>query len=236
MGDHAPRRGQALIPPRAGGDAVPDAAALEPGLIEAGRKLFAAEARFVFGAAKSDGLPKISLPEVAIAGRSNVGKSSLINALTARKNLARTSQTPGRTRQLNFFELGGQLLLVDLPGYGYAKVSKDESADWNALIRAYLQGRPTLKRLLLLIDARRGIMASDRDAMKLLDQAAVGFQIVLTKADQCRDAALAALSAEIGAEIRHHPAGHPDVLATSAESGAGIDYLRGVIASLARAR
>jgi len=231
MGDHAARRGEALTAAGRGGETagadLPDAK-----LMDEGRRLFARPARFMAGVAGLASLPKPWLPEVAFAGRSNVGKSSLLNALTGRRNLARASQTPGRTRELNFFELEGKLVLVDLPGYGYAKVAKDRSADWNALVRAYLQGRPTLKRLLLLIDARRGIMDSDRDAMELLDRAAASFQIVLTKSDSCRPAELAARAREVAAEAARHAAAHPAALATSAETGLGIERLRAEIAAL----
>ena len=184
MADHATRGGEALT--EAAATAEGTAAALE-----AGRRLFAGEVRFVAGVADEGGMPPAGLPEVAFAGRSNVGKSSLINALTGRKSLARTSQTPGHTRQLNFFALGERLMLVDLPGYGYAKASKEASASWRRLLHAYLRGRPTLRRVILLVDARHGLKASDDEMMKALDGAALGFQIVLTKADQCGEAALA---------------------------------------------
>jgi GTP-binding protein len=225
VGHHAAGGGQALK--AAGAPADPAAAR------EAGRLLFASECKFVFGATRADGLPAASLPEVAFLGRSNVGKSSLVNALTGRKSLARTSHTPGRTRQLNFFELGGRLLLVDMPGYGYAKASKGEAALWQKLIRAYFRGRPNLRRLFLLIDARHGFKAIDRETMKLLDEAAVSFQIVLTKADKSRPEAVAAVCREIGAELAGHPAALPEPIVTSASTGAGVELLRAAVAELA---
>ena len=203
--------------------------------LEAGRRLFAGEVRFIAGAVDADALPPAGLPEVAFAGRSNVGKSSLINALTGRKSLARTSQTPGHTRQLNFFALGARLMLVDLPGYGYAKAPKAASAAWRRLLHAYLRGRPTLRRVILLVDARHGLKANDREMMKALDAAALGFQIVLTKADQCGEAALAAHTAAILRELQQHPAGHPELVATSAVSGRGMPELRAALAMLAGA-
>lgn len=226
MADHATGGGEALS--QAEGAVGTDAA-----LIEAGRRLFAGEVRFVFGVARRDGLPASTLPELAFAGRSNVGKSSLVNALTGRKSLARISRTPGRTRQLNFFELGGRLMLVDLPGYGYAAAPKGEISAWQRLIRAYLRGRPGLRRLFLLVDARHGLKDGDRDMMRLLDEAAVSYQIVLTKADKVADSARAEIAAAIAAELAKHPAGHPDVMATSALSGSGIAALRAAIAALA---
>ncbi|MCY4065501.1 MAG: ribosome biogenesis GTP-binding protein YihA/YsxC, partial [Rhodospirillaceae bacterium] len=159
--------------------------------LEAGRLLFAQECSFVAGVVQVGGLPPDALPEVAFAGRSNVGKSSLINALTNRKALARTSNTPGRTQQINFFDLGGRLCLVDLPGYGYARASKDKVRRWNALIRDYLRGRASLRRVCLLIDARRGLTPGDREIMGLLDASAVSYQIVLTKSDKLHESELA---------------------------------------------
>ncbi|HLI11979.1 MAG TPA: ribosome biogenesis GTP-binding protein YihA/YsxC [Alphaproteobacteria bacterium] len=227
MGDHAPRGGAVLTTVGAASP-TENAAALE-----AGRLLFAAECRFLYGVAKLDQLPEASLPEVAFVGRSNVGKSSLINALTGRKSLARTSQSPGHTRQLNFFSLADRLLLVDMPGYGYAKASRKDAASWQALARDYLRGRQTLRRLCLLIDARHGPKESDRDMMTLLDQAAVTFQIVLTKADKCGAAGLAAAREAALGEVAKHPAGHPEVLVTSALDARGIPELRAAIAALA---
>jgi len=180
-----------------------------------------------------ESLPPIGLPEIAFAGRSNVGKSSLINALTGRKTLARTSQTPGSTRQINFFELGGRLSLVDLPGYGYAKAGRGEVRQWTGLALAYLKGRPTLRRVCLLIDGRHGVKAADREVMEILDRAAVVFQVVLTKCDKAVAQDVASLAREIGAEIAGHPAAHPVVRATSARDGFGIEELRAGLAALA---
>lgn len=201
--------------------------------IEAGRLLFARECNFVIGVARIDDLPADDLPETAFAGRSNVGKSSLINALTGRKTLARTSNTPGRTQQLNFFDLGGRLILVDLPGYGFAKAPKGEVDRWNRLIRMYLKGRVGLRRLCLLIDARHGIKAGDRKVMDLLDESAVAYQIVLTKADKLKRGEVEARIAEAGEAIRKRTAAHPQVLATSAETGLGIPELRAALTALA---
>src|ERR1700748_1355268 len=159
-----------------------------PEEIEAARKLFAGPCEFVAGAASIDSLIAISLPEVAFAGRSNVGKSSLVNALTGRRTPARTSSTPGHTRQINFFDLGQRLILVDLPGYGFAQVSRSMKETWQDLASAYLRGRPTLKRICLLIDARHGVKDTDRETMKNLDSAAVSYQLVLTKVDQLKTA------------------------------------------------
>jgi GTP-binding protein len=198
---------------------------------EAARWLFAQECRFVAGAASLDRLPEPELVEVAFAGRSNVGKSSLINALTARGALARASNTPGRTRQINFFRLDDALMLVDLPGYGYARAPKREIAVWTRLVDAYLRGRAPLRRLMLLIDARHGLKDSDRDLMKMLDAAAVSYQGVLTKIDKADD--LDAMRAEVAAELAEHVAAHPLLLATSAVSGAGLDEAREEIAALA---
>ncbi len=200
---------------------------------EAGRQLFASECRFVFAAQRLDGLPPPGLPEVAFAGRSNVGKSSLLNALTGRRALARTSTRPGRTQQLNFFELGGRLTLVDMPGYGYAEAGKRVKRDWQGLMFDYLRGRPTLRRVLLLLDARIEVKPADVAVMELLDRAAVTYQLVLTKTDDVAAARLAGKAAEVAALARKHPAAHMDVLATSAETGAGIDGLRAALAGLA---
>ncbi len=202
--------------------------------LQYGRWLFAQECSFFFGATDLQGLPDRDMIEVAFAGRSNVGKSSLLNALTNRNNLARTSHTPGRTQQLNFFDLAGELVLVDLPGYGYAKASKTDVARWTALVRDYLTGRPVLRRLFLLIDSRRGIMPVDEEVMDLLDQAAVVYQLVLTKTDKLKSPALKRLQAEIPAALGARPAAMPVVCATSAEKGAGIQPLRAEIGRLVR--
>ena len=211
----------------------PAAAADAAAALERGRLLFARECLFTAGAASADALPPTGLPEVAFAGRSNVGKSSLVNALTGRRTLARVSHTPGRTQQLNFFALGGRLQLVDLPGYGYAKVSKGKVREWTALLESYLRGRPTLRRLCLLIDARHGPMASDRALATLLNQAAVTWQIVLTKIDKVTPAALASTRTTLEGELAGRGAAHPEIIATSSHSGAGIAELRAALAALA---
>jgi GTP-binding protein len=202
-------------------------------LVEFGRRLFEGECRFVAGATRLEALPPPTLPEVAFAGRSNVGKSSLINALTRRSTLARTSRTPGRTQQINFFQLADALMLVDLPGYGFARASKQKIGDWTALIHAYLFGRPNLHRLCLLIDARHGIKDTDRTLMTELDQAAVVYQIVLTKADKVSATALRAMLDRIAATIPSHPAAHPTPLVTSARAEGGLATLRASLAALA---
>ena len=201
--------------------------------LEAGRLLFAKECTFVMGVARIDDLPADDLPEVAFAGRSNVGKSSLINALTGRKTLARTSNTPGRTQQLNFFDLGGRLTIVDLPGYGYAKAPKGEVDRWNRLIRKYLKGRVGLRRLCVLIDARHGVKVSDRQVMDMLDESAVVYQIVLTKTDKVKAGDRAKRRAEIAAEIAKRTAANPEIMETSAVKGAGIPELRAALTELA---
>jgi GTP-binding protein len=201
--------------------------------IERGRLLFAQECEFVMGVATEADLPKAELPEVAFAGRSNVGKSSFLNALTNRNHLARTSNTPGRTREVNFFRLGGELMLVDLPGYGYAKAGKEEIARWNKLIEDYLKGRANLRRVCLLIDARRGIGAPDRKVMELLDKAAVVYQVVLTKVDKEKAGALAKIEQTAAAEIVRHGAAYPEILATSAAKRLGLEQARASIAALA---
>ena len=202
--------------------------------IEAGRLLFAAACDFVAGTETLDRLPEARLPEIAFAGRSNVGKSSLINALTGRGGLARASNTPGRTQQINFFELDRRLLLVDLPGYGFAEASKTRVEAWNRLLRAYLRGRQTLARALVLIDARHGLKDVDREIMTLLDEAAVGYHLVLTKTDKIKPKALEGVVASLREEARRHPAAHPALFATSAETGDGLPALRAALALLAR--
>jgi GTP-binding protein len=201
--------------------------------IEAGRLLFAQECRFVFASQRIDQLPPPGLPEVAFAGRSNVGKSTLINALTGRRALARASNTPGRTRQLNFFELGGRLALVDMPGYGYAQAAKEIKADWQGLMFDYLRGRPTLQRIVLLLDSRIELKTSDLTVMELLDRAAVTYQLVLTKADGTKPGALARKQEEVTALARKHAAAFPTVVTTSSETGLGVEELRATLAGLA---
>ncbi len=178
-------------------------------------------------------MPPPSLPEVAFAGRSNVGKSSLVNALTGRNTLARTSTTPGRTKQLNFFDLGGRLALVDMPGYGYAQAAKDVKEDWQGLMFAYLRGRTTLKRVILLLDSRIEVKDSDLAVMDLLDRAAIIYQVVLTKADSVKPKAIEAKRTEAGALTRKHAAALTDTHTTSSESGFGIPELRADLAGLA---
>jgi GTP-binding protein len=201
--------------------------------LEAGRLLFAAECRFFFAAQRIDQLPPSAGAEVAFAGRSNVGKSSLVNALTGRRALARTSAQPGRTKQLNFFDLGGRLALVDMPGYGYAQAARAVKEDWQGLMFDYLRGRPTLRRVMLLMDARIEVKDADRAVMDLLDRAAVTYQVVLTKADSVKPPALAAKQAEMLALIARHAAAFPEVATTSSETGTGIDALRATLAELA---
>ena len=204
----------------------------EAALLEAGRVLFAAECRFVYAAQRLDQLPPAAGPEVAFAGRSNVGKSSLLNALTGRRALARVSGEPGRTRQLNFFDLGGRLTLVDMPGYGYARAGKAVKHDWQGLMFDYLRGRATLRRVLLLLDARIEVKQADQAVMELLDRAAVTFQLVLTKADGVKPGALARKLDEARALARAHPAAHPEAVITSSETAEGIAELRAAIAEL----
>jgi GTP-binding protein len=205
----------------------------EAALLEAGRLLFAAECRFVHAAQRLDQLPPADGPEVAFAGRSNVGKSSLLNALTGRRALARVSAEPGRTRQLNFFDLGGRLTLVDMPGYGYARAGRAVKQDWQGLMFDYLRGRATLRRVMLLLDARIEVKEADVAVMELLDRAAVTFQLVLTKVDGVRPAELERKVDEARTIARAHPAADPDIEVTSSETGQGIAELRAAIAALA---
>jgi GTP-binding protein len=207
-------------------------------LIEAGRKLFAGDWRFTFAAPSIETLPPMAGLEVAFAGRSNVGKSSLINALTGRNNLARTSHTPGRTQELIFFEGPDKagLRLVDMPGYGYAAAPKAKVAAWTALIHKFLQGRSSLARVYVLVDSRHGLKDVDLDVLKTLDRAAVSYQVVLTKADQVKPAELSARIAETHAALAKHPAAFPEVLATSSRSGTGMPELRGAMVQLLEER
>lgn len=205
----------------------------DPAIIEEGRKLFAGPCDFVLGAAGLDQLPDDGLPEIAFAGRSNVGKSSLINALTGRKALARTSNTPGRTQQVNFFNLGDRLMLADLPGYGYAKAPKGNIDQWTDLVNTYLKGRAPLRRTLVMIDSRHGFKKTDYPVMDMLDKAAQVYQIVLTKADKVKDGPLQKLYLAIQAELVKRPAAHPDIFITSSEKKIGIAELRAEILSLA---
>jgi len=231
MGDHAPRRrgvtaGAApedLYPPRE----------FDPEALEDARRLFAHECRFVAGAADPQSLQPETLPEVAFIGRSNVGKSSLVNALTGRRTLARTSDTPGRTRQINFFDLDGRLMLVDLPGYGYAAASKTAIGAWTALARRYLRDRSSLHRACLLIDARHGIKDTDIPLMRLCDEAALSYQVVLTKVDKLRPATLTETLEAVATELARHGAAHPEIHLTSAHSGRGIAALRASLAAFA---
>jgi GTP-binding protein len=200
--------------------------------IEAGRRLFAADWQFLSAAPSLDSLPRMAGPEVAFAGRSNVGKSSLINALTGRKALARTSNTPGRTQELIFFRGGDPLVLVDMPGYGYAATAKTKVAAWTRLIHDYLRGRTTLARVYVLIDARHGLKDTDDDILDTLGKAAVSHEIVLTKCDQIGAEELAARIAGVKAEIRKRPAAFPDLIATSSRTGGGMEQLRAAVARL----
>ena len=200
--------------------------------IEAGRLLFAGQCDFIAAAQNLPALPPISLPEIAFAGRSNVGKSSLVNALTGRTTLARTSQTPGRTRQLIFFSLANRLQLVDLPGYGYAKAAKTDIKAWTKLTRKFLVGRQSLQRMLLLIDSRRGIGPADKEMMKLMDEAAVSWAVVLTKTDKLKPAQAQQIYDKTQQEISRHVAAFPHVWTTSSQTGAGIAELRAHLASL----
>ncbi len=203
-----------------------------PDWTEAGRRLFAGPCEFIFAAARSDGLPPVGTPEVAFAGRSNVGKSSLINALTGRFSLARTSRTPGRTQELIFFDLDGRVRLIDMPGYGYAAVAKAKSAAWGALARDYLRGRPSLLRVFVLIDGRHGLKESDHQTMRALDAAAVSYAIVLTKGDEVKAADRSSRIGETLEGLSRHVAAFPEAIFTSARTGEGVPDLRAHIARL----
>lgn len=200
--------------------------------LEAGRLLFQRPCRFVMGAARIQQLPPDTLPEIAFAGRSNVGKSSLINALVGQKALARTSNTPGRTQEINFFDLDGRLMIADLPGYGYAKAPKGQVKAWTRMIETYLKGRASLVRTFVLVDARHGIKDTDRSIFELLDVAAQVYQVVLTKCDKVKPGPLAELTAAMAAELARHGAAHPDIIATSARKQDGVAELRAAIWTL----
>ena len=206
----------------------------DTGEIEAARKLFAGPCDFVWGATSAENLPPQQLNEVAFVGRSNAGKSSLVNALTGRKSLARVSQTPGATRQINFFNLAGRLMLVDLPGYGFAKRSRTEAESWQEMIFSYLRGRSRLRRVALLIDARRGVLDSDQQVMALLDRAAVSYALVLTKADELKTGEQPRALETVAAQAAKHTAALAQVQLTSALTGIGIPELRAHLAALAQ--
>lgn len=204
--------------------------------LEAGRKLCMGPVEFVLGAASLSQLPDGNRPEIAFAGRSNVGKSSLINAVLNRKNLARSSAEPGKTRELNYFDVGeGKFWLVDLPGFGYAKVSREQQAKWVQVTKRYLRGRANLRRVFLLVDSRRGLMDTDLETMAMLNTAAVTYQIVLTKADKIKKSALDAETTKIQTTLKKNPAAHPIVRVTSSEKGFGIPELRAEIGQIAEA-
>ena len=199
--------------------------------IEEARRVFSGPISFLKSAPGLQFLPPASVPEVAFAGRSNVGKSSLINALTNRNSLARTSNTPGRTQELNFFDVGEPLRfrLVDMPGYGYAKAPKDVVKQWRFLVNDFLRGRPVLKRTLVLVDARHGLKDVDRTLLDMLDEAAVSYRMVLTKADKVKASELEAVTERTATEVRKRPAAHPQIIATSAEKGLGMPELRAAV-------
>ena len=210
----------------------PEAPDPDPAEAERGRKLFAGPVEFVKGVVEMSGLPPADRSEICFAGRSNVGKSTLINALTGRKALARASNTPGRTQEINYFALGDSVYLVDLPGYGYANAPKARVAAWQALLKQYLSGRASLRRAFVLIDARHGIKPPDEEIMTLLDSAAVTFQCVLTKADKIKAGERGRVLAQVRAKLATHPAAFPDLIVTSSEKGWGMAALRAVIAGL----
>lgn len=202
------------------------------GQLEDARKIFAGPCDFIWGSAKLDQLPEADRAEIAFAGRSNVGKSSLVNALTGRKTLAKISQTPGRTQQLNYFSLGEHLYLVDMPGYGFARVSKRQREDWDNLIFGYLRGRPTLRTVMVLVDSRHGLKEVDLHLMSLLDKAAVNYRIILTKCDKISEKERTDVQASIMDVLRKHPAAYPAVFYSSSDNGEGIPDLRASIIAL----
>ena len=208
-------------------------AEFDPTELELGRKLFAGETDFLKGVVAMDGLPPADRLEVCFAGRSNVGKSSLINALTSRKGLARASNTPGRTQEINFFTLGEERYLVDLPGYGFANAPVKVVEKWQRLLKSYLAGRQNLRRAFVLIDARHGVKAVDEEILTLLDTTAVTFQAVLTKADKVKADDRERVMAQVRSALSKHPAAFPEIVLTSSEKGDGIDTLRTIIATLA---
>lgn len=195
--------------------------------------IFSGPCDFTAGVMRPDQMPEATLPEIAFAGRSNVGKSSLINALTARRALARTSRTPGRTQQINFFSIGGRFMLVDMPGYGFARVSKAQQQEWRDLIYGYLRGRETLRCVFVLVDSRHGLKDSDRDMMRMLDECAMPYRIVLTKADHIKKDDRKNMASVLAGELNLFSAAHPDIIFTSAEKKEGIDDLRDIIAKVA---
>lgn len=205
---------------------------MDEAAIEAGRKLFAGETEFLKGVVAMDGLPPADRPEMCFAGRSNVGKSTLINAVTGRKALARASNTPGRTQEINYFTISDSHYLVDLPGYGFANAPVKVVEKWQRLLKAYLSGRATLRRAFVLIDARHGIKAVDEEILSLLDKAAVTFQVVLTKTDKVKGKDLTAVLAQVRQALGKHPAAYPEIVLTSAEKGDGIASLRAIMATL----
>jgi GTP-binding protein len=234
MADHAPgsgtEAGEAV-----GEDLIFAPPAFAPEALESGRVLFAGACEFFYAAQQLELLPPPNGTEIAFAGRSNVGKSSLLNALTGRKSLARVSNQPGRTRQLNFFQLeAAPIVLVDMPGYGYAEAPKSIKRDWQGLMLDYLRGRPNLRRVLLLLDARVEVKTSDQTVLDLLDQSAVAYQLVLTKADAVKPPALRRKQEEIRALAASHPAALNAIITTSSETGVGIDELRAHIATFAK--
>lgn len=202
-------------------------------LIEQGRLLFAGPVEFMLSVVSMQTLPAPDLPEVCFAGRSNVGKSSLINALTGRKKLARASNTPGRTRELNYFNLSDRIRLVDLPGYGYARASKTDIAKWTRLTRQFLRGRATLRRVFLLIDSRRGVKDPDLEIMDMLDETAVPYQVVLTKIDKLKKGELEKITVQVTGKIARRPAAHPEMIITSSEKKIGLEMLKAEIVGLA---